>query len=84
LLSNRRLDNPTALVLFGFASITVLNGPITLNILTASFGWLFAGLILAASTPANQFNAKPNSAQQSGHDASAPLIGEARPWPARP
>ena len=83
-LSNRRLDNPTALVLFGFASITVLNGPITLNILTASFGWLFAGLILAASTPANQFNAKPNSAQQSGHDASAPLIGEARPWPARP
>jgi hypothetical protein len=83
LLSNRRLDNPTALVLFGFAGITVLNGPLTLNVMTASFAWLFVGLILAASDPSNQFATEARVRPRREPRAfPAPGSGRASKWPA--
>jgi len=51
LVANRAFGNPIGLLLFGFVAPHVLVGALTMSGTGAIFGWLFVGLILAATNP---------------------------------
>lgn len=54
LVANRVFGNPAGLVLFGFVAPHVLVGALTMSGTGAIFGWLFVGLMLAATNPWSQ------------------------------
>ena len=54
LVANRILGSPAGLILFGFAGLHVLNGQLTMNGMGAILGWLFVGLLLAATNPSSE------------------------------
>jgi hypothetical protein len=57
LVANRLSGHPAGLILFGFTGLHVLNGQLTMSGSGAIFGWLFAGLVLAATNQETQASA---------------------------